>query len=150
MSTPANKPDGKSGAPAVWAMSALVVLLLPVAVWRIAGRGVMDVADADAATNRVAVVTALRVEAEKQLTTVGWVDEAKGIARVPISNAMAMVLPELRAKPVKAAGAIPAQGVYGPGVRYPGSFEDPAVAQAAKGPAATAPAATNAPAGGAK
>ena len=131
MSAPASPPAAKSPVPGLWALVLALVLLGSLAVWRFTGQGALDAADYAASTNRVAIVTALKADAHRVMTTAGWVDKEKGVVRIPVSNAVELTIAELRAKPVQAAGAIPAQGVYGPGVKYPNSFEDPAVAAAA-------------------
>ena len=49
---------------------------------------------------------ALREEDEKALTTYGWIDKDKGVARVPIKRAMELTLAELATKKPQPAGPI--------------------------------------------
>jgi len=51
----------------------------------------------NAAKTRLEKLTKLREEQEKALNSYGWADKDKGIAHIPVSKAMELVLPKLRA-----------------------------------------------------
>ena len=57
-----------------------------------------DAVDLRRAAERLANRTKLDEAAEKQLTTFGWVDKAKGTVHLPISDAIALVVRDLSAK----------------------------------------------------
>jgi hypothetical protein len=103
----------------------------------------------------------LREEDAKSLTTYGWVDKSKGIARIPIERAMELALADLAQKKPAAAGPIatpappapaatgspPAAGANPPGpapATQPGPSASPAAspAPAAVPPVSPSPAAT--------
>ena len=57
-----------------------------------------DAVDLRRAAERLANRTKLDEAAEKQLTTFGWVDKAKGTVHLPISDAIALTVRDLSAK----------------------------------------------------
>jgi hypothetical protein len=68
-------------------------------VWVVIGasqRG--DTYEAKRATARAEKLKTLREEANKALTTYGWVDKAKGVTRIPIDRAMELTLADLVGK----------------------------------------------------
>ncbi len=60
------------------------------------------------AKKRVEILKTAREEAEKALTTYGWIDKSKGIARVPIGRAMELAVAELAQQKPAPAGPIAA------------------------------------------
>lgn len=59
------------------------------------------------AQERYAKLAKLQAADGKTLTTAGWVDQDKGVARIPIDEAMTEEVDVLKAKPVKMGDAIP-------------------------------------------
>src|SRR5260370_19196849 len=55
---------------------------------------------------RADVLKTMRDEATKALTTYGWIDKNKGVARVPIERAMELTIAELAPKKPAPAGPI--------------------------------------------
>jgi len=45
----------------------------------------------------------LRTEQDSAVTTYGWVDKPKGVAHIPIAQAMELVVPQLRSNPPRPA-----------------------------------------------
>src|ERR1043166_8412215 len=58
------------------------------------------------AKKRMEKLKALHEETQKDLTTYGWVDKNKGVARIPIERAMELPVAELAQKKPAAAGPI--------------------------------------------
>ncbi len=58
----------------------------------------VDEVDQKRAAQRLEARTKLDAEAQEKLNSLGWTDKAKGLAHVPIADAMAMVATELAAK----------------------------------------------------
>jgi hypothetical protein len=55
------------------------------------------------ARKRIENLKTLREEADKALTTYGWVDKSKGVARIPIERAMELTVADLaKQKPMRA------------------------------------------------
>ena len=81
-------------------------------------------------------------EAQKEnltaLTTYGWVDKNKGVARIPINEAMQIMLVELPDKKPKAAGPIPAASPNASPAASPAASPSPA-SNASPPPAADGP-----------
>jgi uncharacterized protein (DUF58 family) len=77
----------------------------------------------------------LREEADKALTTYGWIDKNKGVARIPIERAMELTVAELAKQKPAPAGPI-------------ATPEPQATAGAAASPAAASPAPVGSPPGG--
>lgn len=65
------------------------------------------------------------------LTTYGWVDKAKGTARIPVEHAMQIMLVELPAKKPAAAGPIAAASPSAAPATSPGPSASPAAATSA-------------------
>jgi uncharacterized protein (DUF58 family) len=107
------------------------------------------------AKKRVENLKTLRDEADKALTTYGWIDKNKGVARVPIERAMELTVAELaKQKPVPAgpiatpetqatagAGASPAPASPAPAGSPPSGGASPG----ARAPASPLPAAQSSP-----
>jgi len=97
------------------------------------------------AKKRVENLKTLREEADKALTTYGWIDKNKGVARVPIERAMELTVADLAKQKPEPAGPIATpetQAIAGAGASpVPGS---PAPAGSPKSggasPAASSPA----------
>ena len=104
--------------------------------------------DDEQATERYAKLAKLQADDTKTLTTAGWVDQDKGVVRIPIDEAMTEEVGLLQAKPVQ-------MGIAIPGAVAPPADTIPAPAAAAKSgtaaagttgaPAAPTPAATSTP-----
>src|SRR6266487_1162313 len=58
------------------------------------------------AKKRVENLKTLREEADKALTTYGWIDKNKGVARVPIGRAMELTVADLAKQKPAPAGPI--------------------------------------------
>ncbi|MGB9475966.1 MAG: hypothetical protein WCE87_12950 [Candidatus Udaeobacter sp.] len=58
------------------------------------------------AKKRVENLKTLREEADKSLTTYGWIDKNKGVARIPIARAMELTVVDLAKKKPAPAGPI--------------------------------------------
>ena len=56
-----------------------------------------------AAKVRLEKLSKLRTEQDAAATTYGWVDKSKGIAHIPIAQAMELVVPKLRSNPPRPA-----------------------------------------------
>jgi uncharacterized protein (DUF58 family) len=87
------------------------------------------------AKKRVENLKTLREEADKALTTYGWIDKNKGVARIPIERAMELTVAELAKQKPAPAGPI-------------ATPEPQATAGAAASPAAASPAPVGSPPGG--
>jgi uncharacterized protein (DUF58 family) len=107
------------------------------------------------AKKRVENLKTLREEADKALTTYGWIDKNKGVARIPIERAMELTVADLaKQKPAPAAPiAAPtpeAQGTAGAGASpapaspVPAGSPQSGGASPAASPAAQAPASPSA------
>jgi hypothetical protein len=88
------------------------------------------------AKKRMENLKTLREETEKALNTYGWIDKNKGVAHIPISRAMELMVAELARKKPAAAGPI----------ATPEAQASPAVA-ASPAPASPAPAGSPKPGG---
>ena len=111
------------------------------------------------AKKRVDNLKTSREEATKALTTYGWIDKNKGVARIPIERAMKLTVTELaRQKPAPAgpiatpqppapaaASPSPAQASPAPaGAPQPGAAQ-PAASSSGQAPASPSPQATQSP-----
>jgi hypothetical protein len=107
------------------------------------------------AKKRVENLKTLREEADKALTSYGWIDKIKGVARIPIERAMELTVADLaKQKPAPAAPiAAPtpeAQGTAGAGASpapaspVPAGSPQSGGASPAASPAAQAPASPSA------
>jgi len=56
-----------------------------------------------AAKVRLEKLSKLRTEQDAAATTYGWVDKSKGVAHIPIAQAMELVVPQLRSNPPRPA-----------------------------------------------
>ena len=83
------------------------------------------------AKKRVENLKTLREEADKALTTYGWIDKTKGLAHIPIERAMELTVAELAKQKPAPAGPIAAP-----------ETQAPAGAPATAAPASPAPAAS--------
>jgi hypothetical protein len=98
------------------------------------------------AKKRMESLKTLREEADKALTTYGWVDKNKGVARIPIERAMELTVADLAKQKPAPAGAIAAPEAQGT-ASAPASAVSPAPAASPKpsgaqaSPQAAAPAA---------
>jgi len=77
------------------------------------------------AKKRIENLKALREEADKALTTYGWIDKNKGVAHIPIERAMELTVTELAKQKPSQAGPIAAPS------------ESPAAAPASPAPSAS-------------
>jgi len=112
------------------------------------------------AKKRVENLKTLREEADKALTTYGWIDKNKGVARVPIERAMELTVADLaKQKPAPAgpiatppetqatagAGASPVPASSAPVGSPPSGGASPAASSPAQAPASPSPAAQSSP-----
>jgi hypothetical protein len=105
------------------------------------------------AKKRIENLKTLREEADKALTTYGWIDKTKGVARIPIERAMELTVAELaKQKPAQAGpiatpeapatagpAASPAPASPSPSAQAPAS-PLPAAQSPSPGPASPSPA----------
>ncbi len=113
------------------------------------------------AKKRVDNLKTSREETTKALTTYGWIDKNKGVARIPIERAMKLTVTELaRQKPAPAgpiappqppapaaASPSPAQASPGPAGAPPPGAAQPAASPPGQAPASSSPQATQSPPG---
>jgi hypothetical protein len=111
------------------------------------------------AKKRVENLKTLREEADKALTSYGWIDKNKGVARVPIERAMELTVADLaKQKPAPAgpiatpesqatasAGASPVPASPAPAGSPQSGGASPAASPAAQAPASPSPAAQSSP-----
>jgi hypothetical protein len=111
------------------------------------------------AKKRVENLKTLREEADKALTTYGWIDKNKGVARVPIERAMELTVTDLaKQKPAPAgpiatpetqatpgAGASPAPASPARAGSPQSGGASPAASSAAQAPASPLPAVQSSP-----
>jgi hypothetical protein len=92
------------------------------------------------AKKRVENLKTLREEADKALTTYGWVDKTKGVARIPIARAMDLTVAELAKQKPAPAGPIatPAAQATGGASASPPPVASSPSAQASASPATAA------------
>ena len=144
----------------VWFGIVLLFALFGVIVLAIIGpaRRSSDYEEARA-KKRVENLKTLREETDKALTTYGWIDKTKGLARIPIERAMELTVAELAKQKPAPAGPIatpetqaPASAPASPAPASPaaaGSSQtggaSPAASSAAQAPASPSPAAQSPP-----
>ncbi len=90
-----------------WVGVVLLFVVFGLFVWVIIGaspRG--DTYEAKRAKVREEKLKTLREEANKTLTTYGWVNKAKGVAHIPIDRAMNLTLADLAGKKPEPANPI--------------------------------------------
>ena len=97
------------------------------------------------AKKRVENLKTLREEADKALTTYGWIDKTKGLAHIPIERAMELTVAGLAKQKPAPAGPIAAPETQAPAGSAPASpapagSSQPGGASPAASPAAQAPA----------
>ncbi len=111
------------------------------------------------AKKRVENLKTLREETDKALTTYGWIDKTKGLARIPIERAMELTVAELAQQKPAPAGPIatpetqaPAGAPASPAPASPAAAgspqtggASPAASPAAQAPASPSPAAQSSP-----
>lgn len=109
------------------------------------------------AKKRIENLKTLREEADKTLTTYGWIDKSKGVAHIPIERAMELTVAELAKQKPSAAGPIatatPEPQAAASAAASPAPASSPArspapassAAQSASSPAAASPSPTNSP-----
>jgi hypothetical protein len=96
------------------------------------------------AKKRMENLKTLREEADKALTTYGWIDKNKGVARIPIERAMELTVADLAKQKPAPAGPIATPAAQ-PTASAPASAASPAPATSPKpsgaqaSPQATAP-----------
>jgi hypothetical protein len=91
--------------------------------------------DQEQAQERYARLAALQEQDRKTTTTADWIDQAKGLVRIPVEEAMQQEVPVLAAKPVTMGAVIP-------GAVAPAGLPAPATPAAStnQAPAGNAPA----------
>jgi uncharacterized protein (DUF58 family) len=101
------------------------------------------------AKKRVENLKTLREEADKALTTYGWIDKNKGVARVPIERAMELTVADLAKQKPAPAGPIATpetQATAGAGASPVPASPAPAGSPQSGGASPTAPSPAQAPA----
>ena len=84
------------------------------------------------AKKRVENLKTLREEADKALTTYGWIDKTKGLARIPIERAMELTVADLAKQKPAPAGPIATPEAQATGKRSEASANSPAAAPASQ------------------
>lgn len=97
--------------------------------------------DQQRSVTRLERLAAMRQEEDSKVSSYAWVDKAKGVARIPVSQAMELVTAELKAKPVQAS-AVPVENPYPAGLATPAPAAPAPAAAPAVQPAAQPAAAT--------
>jgi hypothetical protein len=92
---------------------------------------------------RAEKLDAAQKENQAALTTYGWVDKSKGVARIPITHAMTLILAELADKKPAAAGPIAAESPSPAPQTSPGT--SPAASPTANASATPAPSVASTP-----
>jgi hypothetical protein len=100
------------------------------------------------AKKRTELLKTSREEAAKALTTYGWIDKNKGVARIPIERAMELTVAELAQQKPAPAGPIAAPEAQapaapaspGPASPAPAGSPQPGAAQPAASPSGQTPA----------
>ena len=101
------------------------------------------------AKKRVENLKTLRDEADRALTTYGWIDKNKGVARVPIGRAMELTVTDLAKQKPAPAGPIATpetQATAGAGASHAPASPAPAGSPQSGGASAAASSAAQAPA----
>ena len=119
-----------------WLIGTLAAFALFALIAAYSSRMTWDYPDYDQqrAAQRYETLAKVRDEAKKTLTTADWVDQAKGVVRIPIEEAMVKEIDTLKAQPA----AI--------GAEIPGSAPAPASTNAAPATPAAPPSTNAAPA----
>jgi hypothetical protein len=94
------------------------------------------------AKKRMENLKTAREEAAKALTTYGWIDKNKGVARIPIERAMELTVAELAEQKPAPAGPIATpepQAPAAPGSPVPAGSPQPGAAQPGASPSAQIP-----------
>lgn len=86
--------------------------------------------------NRTDKLKTVHEEADKNLHTYGWVDKNKGVARIPIEEAMKLTMAELSQKQPAPAGPIPPEANVG-GTQNTAPMTAPQASPPAPAPSAT-------------
>ena len=100
------------------------------------------------AKKRVELLKTSREEAEKALTTYGWIDKNKGVARIPIKQAMELTVAELAQQKPAPAGpvATPEPEAQPAASPAPAGAAQPGAAQPVASPSGRAPTTASSPA----
>src|SRR5688500_15554375 len=79
----------------------LAIFAVIIVIWiKISSRGVKDDVNERRAAGRIQTREALDKEVHEKLTTTAWVDKAKGVARVPVADAIELTVEDLRKKKI--------------------------------------------------
>jgi len=97
------------------------------------------------AKKRTELLKTSREEAEKALTTYGWIDKNKGVARIPIERAMELTVAELAQQKPAPAGPIATPPEAQPAAS-PAGAPQPGAAPPVASPSGQAPTAASSPA----
>jgi hypothetical protein len=91
-----------------WLIGTLAAFALFVAIGAYSKRMARDYTDydQDRATQRYVTLVQVRHDEQALISTTEWVDQAKGVIRIPIEEAMSREIDTLKAQPVQAGGAI--------------------------------------------
>ncbi len=81
----------------LWALCILFVFILAI-VFFVRSAGRRDNYETKRAAERLKIRNARRDDDNVKLTTAGWVDQAKGVVRLPIADAKKVALAELQAR----------------------------------------------------
>jgi hypothetical protein len=92
-----------------WFLGIIGFFLIFVVIAFYSSRMARDTSDYDQqrAAVRYDTLAKLRAADHEALTTAAWIDQAKGVVRIPIDEAMGEEIDTLKAQPVQAGAAIP-------------------------------------------
>jgi phage-related minor tail protein len=121
-----------------WIVGVLAGFMIFVVIAAYSSRMARDAGDYDQQrrTERLALLAKQRAADEQTLTTADWVDQGKGVVRIPIDEAMPQAVAALKAKPVQMGAAIPGAAPVAAGApnAVPAAKSAPSKAAAPKAP----------------
>ena len=122
-----------------WYLTVAAVLFIFVLVGAYSARMAHDTTGYDDAQAQIRLDTLHKMQAtdRKTLTTVDWIDQGKGVVRIPINEAVLEEVPVLAAKPLTRGTAIPGGATVMNTI--PATNAAPAAATAAPNAAPTPP-----------
>lgn len=97
------KPEASKGSAFLLTLGLLLLLIVVIVGGKLLSHSsnATETEDADRAAVRTKNLAELQTADSAQLSTYGWNDNAKGIAHIPITRAMELVLPVLNAPAAK-------------------------------------------------
>lgn len=98
-----------------WIVGVLAGFMIFVVIAAYSSRMARDAGDYDQQrrTERLAILAKQRATDKQTLTTADWIDQDKGVIRIPIDEAMPQTVAALKAKPVQMGAAMPGAAPIG-------------------------------------